>query len=404
MLTEVKDSFISTVRIADDLNLSTIEKGWSALVTVGCLAAAVVCGLWWSQQADAAMEKVQPLGAKKLQEKKDLLLSTVDKVKGASAGAAAAAKPRQRAKNLPLKRAPNPSVNKDVLIAEQALPVILSSNTLSHRVVTEIKHHHKWFGILFYYSAAFPRVLRVTSLATNVIIMLFIQAITYSLTNPDDGSCELLKTEVDCLAPRSPFATNTPKCFWDATAQQCGFVQPDGDVKVILFVAIFSALLCTPMALAVDWIIMNILSAPVRPVAVASAVDNSLAETDVNGGNNGNGAPASRAGTGTTPRRRVAVSRDPLQSATSVVPTGVSAMPASSTSSADMVAVTRRSTVRAVFGSFMGVIGGRNSSVVTDEAQLKAQTDMRELVEELTAHRANNLAPEERVEFDGKRV
>jgi hypothetical protein len=402
MLTEVKDSFISTVRTADDLNLSTIEKGWSALVTVGCLAAAVVCGLWWSQQADAAMEKVQPLGAKKLQEKKNMLSNTMDKVKGASASAGATAKPRQRAKNLPLKRASNPSVNRDVLIAEQALPVILSSNTLSHRVVTEIKHHHKWFGILFYYSAAFPRVLRVTSLATNVIIMLFIQAITYSLTNPDDGSCELLKTEVDCLAPRSPFATNTPKCFWDATAQQCGFVEPDGDVKVILFVAIFSALLCTPMALAVDWIIMNILSAPVRPVA-ATTVDNVTAGAEVRDVNN-SVAPASRAGTGTTPRRRVAVSGDPLQSATSVVPTGVSPMPASSTSSADMVAVSRRSTVRAVFGSFVGVIGGRISSVVTDEAQLKAQTDMRKLVEELSAHRTNNLTADERVEFDGKRA
>jgi hypothetical protein len=283
---------------------------------------------------------------------------------------------------LPLKRNANLAVNKDVLIAEQALPSILSSNTLSHRVVTEIKHHHRWFGILFYYSAAFPRVLRVTSLATNVIIMLFIQSITYSLTNPDDGSCEMLLTETDCLDPRSPFATGTPKCFWDGQAQRCGFVEPDSDVKIILFVAIFSALLCTPMALLVDWLIMNVLAAPTRQrVQPTTSLDA------------GNGVDSStlRVGDSGSPRRRGAVQKDPLQNATAVVPTGSNATSA--------VVAARKGTLRALFGSVIG-IGGRNS-VISDAAQLKAQSDMRRLVADLLNYR-DALTTEERIEFDGK--
>lgn len=83
----------------------------------------------------------------------------------------------------------------------------LLSNTLSSRIFTarcwnEMKHHHRWLYTLFYYSEDFPRVLRITSLATNMIVMLF------NLTNPDDGTCRLNKDRAECVAPRSPYATD----------------------------------------------------------------------------------------------------------------------------------------------------------------------------------------------------
>ena len=98
--------------------------------------------------------------------------------------------------------------------------------------------------------------------------MLFIQSITYNLTNGDDGSCERLQTEVACLEPRSAYATGSAKCYWsiDVSADEgggsCHFVQPDNDLAVVIFVAIFSAVVSTPIALTADWIIVNILSAP----------------------------------------------------------------------------------------------------------------------------------------------
>jgi hypothetical protein len=43
---------------------------------------------------------------------------------------------------------------------------------------------------------------------------------------------------------------------------ECKFIQPDEDFSVIIFVAIFSAIVSTPIALFSDWILQHILSAP----------------------------------------------------------------------------------------------------------------------------------------------
>jgi hypothetical protein len=150
--------------------------------------------------------------------------------------------------------------------------------------VNEVKHHHRWLGVVFFYSDAFPRVLRVVSLATNIIIMLFIQSITYTLTNPDDGSCEALHSRPTCIEPRSPFATGESKCSWDGS--DCEFIQPSGSAKIILFVAIFSAIISTPIALAADWIVRFILSAATKKqstIAAGSIRDSILHARSVGG-------------------------------------------------------------------------------------------------------------------------
>jgi hypothetical protein len=158
---------------------------------------------------------------------------------------------------------------------------MLSSQTLSHRVLNETKRHHRWLAVVYHYSDSFPRALRVVSLATNIIIMLFIQSLTYTLTNPDDGSCEALNTRLSCIEPQSSFATGESKCEWDGT--QCTFIQPSGRIKIVLFVAIFSAIISTPIALSVDWIVRHILAANTAKsstVAVATSRYRARTESD----------------------------------------------------------------------------------------------------------------------------
>jgi hypothetical protein len=121
--------------------------------------------------------------------------------------------------------------------------------------------------VFFHYTKKFPRVLRVLALSTNIITMLFIQSITYNLTNGDDGSCERLHDEVSCLEPKSGFATGTSKCYWVIDEKHrygggCHFVQPDKDLTVIIFVAVFSAIISTPIAFTAGWAIEHILSSP----------------------------------------------------------------------------------------------------------------------------------------------
>jgi hypothetical protein len=273
---------------------------------------------------------------------------------------------------------PTRQISQDMAIAEQALPAILSSNTLTNRVKDELKHHHKWFGIVFFFSRAFPRVLRVLSLATNVIIMLFIQSITYALTNPDDGTCESMKTEDACLGPSSPYATGESKCQWMAGSSQCVLVQPDSNVKVILFVAVFSALVCTPLALLVDWIIMYVLSAPVRKerhsiqaVALPDSVN-------------------------IRSRHRSQPSEFPVT--TAVVPGEAMG------GAGDATAARKRSTLsRSIFGSVFGSAfgDGEEGAATAQSVSLLAQADLRQLVKGLTEYRSA-LTEQQRVEFDGK--
>jgi hypothetical protein len=159
----------------------------------------------------------------------------------------------------------------DVALIEESIPRILNSKqSLGEKIYSEMKHHHRWIGIYFFYSASFSRALRVISLATNIIILLFVQSITYNLTNPDDGSCKRATSDFECLKDESPYATGEPKCSWTwtdeshTTGGQCSFVEPDGSMKIVLFVAVFSALLCTPIGLSIDWVVRNILAAPLQ--------------------------------------------------------------------------------------------------------------------------------------------
>eukprot|EP01034_Spumella_vulgaris_P023652 gene23652-biopygen20523 len=234
MLSAVEKSFLVTISTADNLNDDTLKSGWKVIITIGTFAAAIVVALLSSNYADQQDSK---------KSKSAKILKKSNKIHSVSVEAA---------------RQVN-TLNKDLTMIENSLPSVLSSQSLQKRIVKEIKQHHRWLGVILFYSDAFPRVLRVVSLATNIIIMLFIQSVTYTLTNPDDGSCAALTTKATCVAPRSSFATGERRCSWDGT--DCVFIQPSGSLKVILFVAIFSAIISTPIALASDWVLRHILSA-----------------------------------------------------------------------------------------------------------------------------------------------
>ncbi len=262
MLFAVADTFTKTVLSAQDLNASSVKKGWQVLVTISVLIASILVSMALSHVADAKVKRKVSLEA----EKKDTRAPPMTRMQSWIE-----VKKKNKVSALPTRNKTNHNKAKNgvMQLADEALPnVLLASKSLTTRVIDELKRHHRWLGVVYYFSKRFPRLFRVVSLATNIITMLFIQSITYNLTNGDDGSCERLGTETDCLAPRSAYATGSSKCYWtyDSSASSadgsCHFVQPDQDLTVIVFVAIFSAVVSTPIALSADWIILNILSAP----------------------------------------------------------------------------------------------------------------------------------------------
>ena len=129
-------------------------------------------------------------------------------------------------------------------------------------------------------------MLRVASLASNVVVMLFVQSLTYNFTNPDDGSCNGLDTYSACTQPESSLNSGHPKCQWssnvdggsgEAGTGSCSFIDVESGLKTLVFIAILSALVSTPVALALDWLMANVLAAPTAlPVSQVAAVSDDI--------------------------------------------------------------------------------------------------------------------------------
>jgi hypothetical protein len=256
MLIAMQTKFVSTVLSAGDLSGAAVARSYQVILTLGSFAGAVIVALYLSFKADQRAIKVDE-EHKANKEKKFSLLQVFRGTK-------------------------KPNTYKDWMqsmqkqqigvfqMAEEALPKVLSSRSYSTLIKEELKRHHRWFGIMFHYSDKFPRALRVASLATNIVTMLFIQSITYSLTSGDDNTCETYLSQGKCLEEPSAFATGESKCYWlndSADGVNCHYVQPDQSMKVVIFVAVFSSLVSMPIAVLSDYLISNILSAPTRTIA-----------------------------------------------------------------------------------------------------------------------------------------
>ena len=272
MLETVEGSFTDTVLSAEDLNSGDVARGWTVLVTLGLFIIWAVVAALLSHFADAKVKRSQSNVTPSCRSSAERVSSTLSRTMSfVAVGSRKAGPGGSRPPFKPIKRGVGKGVRKDpqVAAAEDALPRILGSRSFSSKLADEIRNRHRWFGIYFHYSPHFPRSLRVASLVTNVVIMLFIQSLTYALTNPDNGECESYKTRSTCLEEESPYATGETKCSWSPRGKgdgkgSCSFVEPDSEIKVVLFVAIFSSVVCTPIAILADSIIMNILSAPTR--------------------------------------------------------------------------------------------------------------------------------------------
>jgi hypothetical protein len=142
---------------------------------------------------------------------------------------------------------------------DASLPSILRPIPVWRKFSNEVQMHHRWIGVFCYYSPTYSRPVRVLSLLLNIVTMLFLEAVTYDLADPDDGSCERMKTRPDCLREQSSLA-NTNKCYWDPTNSSCQIRPIDNDFLRVMIVALFAALISTPFALTFQSLIMFVLA------------------------------------------------------------------------------------------------------------------------------------------------
>jgi hypothetical protein len=183
---------------------------------------------------------------------------------------------------------PNKSKNgqklsEDIQFIEATLPEVFSSKPFSARFLAETKRYHRWFGIIFYYTPQFPRVLRVVSLATAILIMLFTQALTYNVAYPDDGTCEENIHRTSCEDEPSAIARNEEKCYWDSETRSCHYLEPGNDILRVFTVAIISAVIGAPIMLTINWMVMNVLSCKTKAKGDVSKINPELISREKRG-------------------------------------------------------------------------------------------------------------------------
>jgi len=175
-------------------------------------------------------------------------------------------------------------INDDFRSLNESLPSVFRSDPMWHKLKSELKVYHRWLSIVFYYSPVFSRSMRVLSLFSGIVMMLFIQSLVYNIADPDDGSCEECENEKCCLSYQSTLNPNEARCYWslsnmtvlefesNISPQQdlqnqegegegsCHFRPINEDMIRQVIVAIVSAVIGTPFSLLLHFIIDHILS------------------------------------------------------------------------------------------------------------------------------------------------
>jgi hypothetical protein len=250
----VMTDFVSTWEVAPTLSVSAVQESVLVLTTMSTIVAAFVMVMLWTVWHDDR-ERRESENEKSLKLAEDKMLRRYPQRRHRSRSTAYPSLSSQHQSQLS--------------ILDESLPSVFTSDSLWLKFKEEVKVYHRWLGIVFYYSPEFPRSMRVLSLFSSIVIMLFVQSVTYNIADPDDGSCEKCEDESCCLSLKSTLNSNEDRCYWSVSANAsavaegtCAFREIGGDATRVFTVAILSAIISAPFSLLVQYLVTNVLCAP----------------------------------------------------------------------------------------------------------------------------------------------
>jgi hypothetical protein len=259
----VSKEFISTWESASKLSSGKVLDSWVVLLTVGGLGVSFMLFIFGGIQYDSYEKRILLFGRGEMHQ------STCDQPVKKSTWFFVGVSPSDAPVPSISANAHNPSdgvvANDDLKLIDDSLPSIFKSDSLWCKFKEEMRVYHRWLGIVFYYSPEFPRAMRVLSLFSSIVIMLFIQSMTYNIADPDDGSCEACEDESCCLSLKSTLNSNEYRCYWERSYSveeggSCLFREIGEDMTRMFIVALISTIVSTPLALSIQYMIANVLS------------------------------------------------------------------------------------------------------------------------------------------------
>ena len=299
--------FTRTWTSADDLSVDSVAKSIEVLVTVTCLGLVGMLALCVAARLDYRDEKVMAINNRcKDEHRQSSKMSSVSptprdspeselkdlqKTKHDLTLRAAALRVTRRVSSKKVKRESQAKITNTVSLVtsqarlmakleeaniNQSLPMVLRPLPIWKKFVNEVQMHHRWIGVVCHYSPTYSRPIRILSLLVNILIMLFVQSVTYNIADPDDGSCEDASTRQECLQLKSSISSGESKCYWEDPDESCHFRPIDESVVRVVIVALFAAAVSAPFAVLFQSLIMFVLSAE----TVSSSVQHEVVQAD----------------------------------------------------------------------------------------------------------------------------
>jgi hypothetical protein len=259
----VTSDFVSTWESVGKLSASDVSHSLTVLLCISCIAVLFLTSLFVTMNWDSEDKKRHFLitQAKAQGQQKELISDSIKMKQPKQPSEFVAIVPSQ---TNPRNRS---HANEYLKLIDESLPSIFKSDSLWNKFKEEVQVYHRWLGIVFYYSPVFPRSMRVLSLFSSIVIMLFVQSVTYNIADPDDGSCESCEDDSCCMSLRSTLNSNEDRCSWETSSTvlsssdgSCHFREISNDMSRVFIVAIFSAVVSAPLALGVQYLICNVLS------------------------------------------------------------------------------------------------------------------------------------------------
>eukprot|EP00981_Chlorochromonas_danica_P011158 scaffold3779_cov254-Ochromonas_danica.AAC.18 len=127
-----------------------------------------------------------------------------------------------------------------------------------------------------------PRSMRWLNLCLQLLVMIFFDTLVFNLFFPDEGQCESYHTKEDCLHPINK-ATGKALCSWTGSSSSdptgddltvyssvsCNVSGPPSDLTFTLLLALVTFMLSIPVALALDFVRLEICSKRPTPAVLS---------------------------------------------------------------------------------------------------------------------------------------
>lgn len=150
---------------------------------------------------------------------------------------------------------------------ETIVPAVYGlKETFMQRTWREITLHHRYFHLLVPDARRphmFDRFYRTIKVLTILTLTMFVQAALYDLQDPsNDGSCDAIKTEVECLSRKRVLDSSQHYCYYHKA--QCYYNDEQASEQAVVYVLVISTLVTIMAKMPVD-ALLKIWISPVAP-------------------------------------------------------------------------------------------------------------------------------------------